>query len=82
MKIKYLQFILYLIILTKINSKFFSYLQTDNVEYSLDDIVESESRVKKIILNQQKLPNEILLSRGLESMAKFTYAMAIAILNI
>lgn len=51
MKIKYLQFILYLIILTKINSKFFSYLQTDNVEYSLDDIVESASRVKKIILN-------------------------------
>ena len=51
MKIKYLQFILYLIILVKINSKFFSYLQTDNVEYSLDDIVESASRVKKIILN-------------------------------
>ena len=82
MKIKYLQFILYLIILTKKNSKFSSYLQTDNVEYSLDDIIESESRVKKIILNQQKLSNEILLSRSLESMAKFTYVMAIAILNI
>jgi len=82
MKITYFQLILYIIILSKINSGFLSYLETNNAQYSFEDILDGAKRVKNYTLINKKLPKIVGVSSSEESMVKFTYAMGLAILNI
>lgn len=82
MKVKCLNLMLYIIILSKINSGFLSFIQTSNAQYNFEDILDGAKRVKNYIIKNKKLPKTVGVSSSEEAMVKFTYAMGIAILNI
>jgi hypothetical protein len=74
MKLRLFQLLISLAVFTTIYSA--------NSKYSLDDILDAATRVKKYVLKNSKLPKIVAVAKVDESMPKFAYAMGIAILNI
>ena len=73
------------LIILSINSNFLELeplLKANGGKYSLDDILDGARRVKTYVLNNKALPKIVGVLSSEESMASFTYAMGIAILNI
>jgi len=51
-------------------------------KYTLDNILDAATRVKKYVLKNQKIPKLVQVASDELTLAQFTYSMGIAILNI